>query len=115
MKSFTCLVKKEGDQYASLCIELDVASCGRTKKEALQGLRRTIETYLEFMNNEGRQDDIYRPVPMNELRRYARKGHSMLLGKEIAIVEGQKRRTGLLPVRQARHRQDAGATGDTQT
>ncbi len=67
MKSFTCIVKKDGNQYASLCIELDVASCGRTKKEALEGLRRAIETYLEFMVDEGRQDDLYRPVPMNEL------------------------------------------------
>lgn len=31
MRSFTCFVKKEGNQYASLCIELDVASCGAAK------------------------------------------------------------------------------------
>ena len=36
MQSFTCLVKKEGNQYASLCVELDVASCGDTKKEAIK-------------------------------------------------------------------------------
>lgn len=70
MKSFTCLVKKEGNQYASLCIELDVASCGRTKKEALSGLQQAIEAYLEFMIEEGRQGDIYRPVPMSELRSF---------------------------------------------
>jgi predicted RNase H-like HicB family nuclease len=65
---FTCLVKKEGEQYASLCVELDVASCGGTEAEALEGLKYAIETYLEFMKDEGRENDIYRPVPMNELK-----------------------------------------------
>ena len=66
----TCFVKKEGNQYASLCVELDVASCGRTKRDALEGLKRTIETYIEYMVSEGRQKDIYRPVPMNELKKF---------------------------------------------
>ena len=67
MRSFTCLVKKEGNQYASLCVELDVASCGNTKKEAIEGLKNAIEAYIEYMISEGRDDEIYRPVPMNEL------------------------------------------------
>ena len=66
----TCFVKKEGNQYASLCVELDVASCGRTKKEALDGLKRAIESYIEYMISEGRENEIYRPVPMNELRKF---------------------------------------------
>lgn len=68
MQSFTCLVKKEGNQYASLCVELDIASCGHTKKEAINGLRNAIEAYLEYMIGEGRKDEIYRPVPMQELK-----------------------------------------------
>ena len=68
MQSFTCLVKKEEDQYASLCVELDIASCGKTKKDAIEGLRDAIETYLEYMTSERRENEIYRPVPMNELR-----------------------------------------------
>jgi predicted RNase H-like HicB family nuclease len=66
----TCFVKKEGNQYASLCVELDVASCGKTKKDALDGLKRAIEAYIEYMLSEGRQKDIYRPVPMNELKTF---------------------------------------------
>ena len=66
----TCFVKKEGSQYASLCVELDVASCGRTKKDALDGLKRVIETYIEYMVSEGRQKEIYRPVPMDELKQF---------------------------------------------
>jgi len=66
----TCFVKKEGNQYASLCVELDVASCGKTKKEALDGLKRAIETYIEYMISEGRDNEVYRPVPMNELKQF---------------------------------------------
>ena len=66
--NLTCFVKKEGSQYASLCIDLDLASCGDTETEAMEGLKAAIETYLEFMRDEGRESEIYRPVPMNELR-----------------------------------------------
>ena len=66
----TCFIKKEGSQYASLCVELDVASCGKTKKEALDGLKRAIEAYIEHMLFEGRENEIYRPVPMNELKTF---------------------------------------------
>ncbi len=66
----TCLIKKEGNQYASLCIELDVASCGKTKAEALEGLRSAIETYIEYMVDEKCTDKIYRPVPMNDLKSF---------------------------------------------
>lgn len=66
----TCLVKKEGKQYASLCVELDVASCGSSKKEALDGLKRAIETYIDYMVSENRIENIFRPVPMEELRSF---------------------------------------------
>ncbi|OGG55347.1 MAG: hypothetical protein A3F84_21715 [Candidatus Handelsmanbacteria bacterium RIFCSPLOWO2_12_FULL_64_10] len=76
MQSFTCLVKKEGNQYASLCVELDIASCGHTKKEAIQGLRNAIEAYLEYMIAEGREREIYRPVPMQELKDFLFPDHA---------------------------------------
>jgi predicted RNase H-like HicB family nuclease len=68
MQTFTCLVKKEGKQYASLCIELDIASCGRTKAEAVEGVKNAIEAYIEYMVSENRGHEISRPVPMDELR-----------------------------------------------
>ena len=66
----TCFIKREGNQYASLCVELDVASCGRTKKEALDSLKDAIETYIEYMISEGQKKEIYRPVPMSELKQF---------------------------------------------
>ena len=84
----TCFVKKEGNQYASLCVELDVASCGRTKKDALDGLKRAVETYIEHMVSEGREKEIYRPVPMNELKTFWRQAG---ITKEIAENIWKKR------------------------
>lgn len=68
MQSVTCLVKKEGSQYVSLCVELDVASCGKTKVKAIEGLKNAIEAYIEYMSSQERGKEIYRPVPMDELR-----------------------------------------------
>ncbi len=70
MQLLTCFVKKEDRQYPSLCVELDVASCGRTKKEAMEGLKNAIETYIEYMVSQGRRGEIYRPVPMDELEQF---------------------------------------------
>ena len=70
MQSVTCLVKKEGNQYVSLCVELDVASCGKTKKKAIEGLKNAIEAYIEYMSSQKRGKEIYRLVPINELRNF---------------------------------------------
>ena len=77
MQSFTGVVKKEGNQYASLCVELDIASCGHTKKEAIEGLRNAIEAYLEYMISGGRTHEIYRPVPMNALKDFLFPEHTI--------------------------------------
>jgi len=41
------VVWKEGDQYVSQCLNIDVASFGKTKKEALKNLDEALELYLE--------------------------------------------------------------------
>ena len=40
------------------------------EKDALDGLKRAIETYIEYMISEGRKKEMYRPVPMNELKQF---------------------------------------------
>ena len=47
-----------------------MASCGITKKEALDNLRRTIKTYIGYIFDEGYGNKINVPVPMNELRKF---------------------------------------------
>ena len=66
----TGIVKKEGRQYSALCLELDVASCGDTQEEAMQALKDAVETYIQYMVEEGRKDEIYRPVPLEALREF---------------------------------------------
>jgi len=41
---------KEGKYYVSQCLNVDVASFGTTKKEALVNLEEAIELYLENTN-----------------------------------------------------------------
>ncbi len=67
MSKFTGFIVKEDDQYASLCIELDVASCGETEQEAIDGLRDAVSTYLDYMQEEQPYQDPHRPVPMDSL------------------------------------------------
>lgn len=40
-------VWKEGKHYVSQCLNVDVASFGKTKKEALDNLQEAVELYLE--------------------------------------------------------------------
>jgi predicted RNase H-like HicB family nuclease len=43
----TAAAWQEGKWYVSLCVEIDVASQGRTEDEALRNLREAIVLYLQ--------------------------------------------------------------------
>lgn len=68
--TLTAIVKKEGNQYSALCLELDVASCGSSPDKVLGGLRDAVETYVQYMIEEGREKEILRPVPIDALREF---------------------------------------------
>ncbi len=61
---FTAGVFKEGNQFVSVCLDLDVASQGRTLREAKRMLAEAVTLYLEgcFENNI----PYLRPVPREE-------------------------------------------------
>ena len=61
---FTGAMFKEGKWYVSLCLDLDVASQGRTPREARKMLAEAVMLYLEtcFENNLPHM----RPVPLDE-------------------------------------------------
>lgn len=65
---FACAVLKEGKLYVSICLDLDVASQGRTVRQARQMLAEAVALYLEscFENNI----PPLRPVPRSEDPRY---------------------------------------------
>jgi predicted RNase H-like HicB family nuclease len=49
---YTAIIEKEGDLYAALCPELDVASQGTTVEEATANLREAVELFLESADAE---------------------------------------------------------------
>ncbi len=44
---FTALIWEEDGVYVSKCVEIEVASCGDTPKEALENLREAIDLWLK--------------------------------------------------------------------
>ena len=61
------LIEKEGNLYSAICLELNVASQGKTIKEAKKNLQEAVELYLEDVIESGdEQDFIPRPAPIEE-------------------------------------------------
>jgi predicted RNase H-like HicB family nuclease len=46
-RRFTASVWREGDWYVAQCLEIDVASQGKTAEEALENLKEAIALYFE--------------------------------------------------------------------
>ncbi|MCQ1537011.1 type II toxin-antitoxin system HicB family antitoxin [Methanosarcina sp. KYL-1] len=45
--TFTAIVRREGEQYVSLCPELYVVSQGKTIEEAVSNLKEAVERHLD--------------------------------------------------------------------
>lgn len=61
---FTCAVLRDGKLYSSLCLDLDVASQGKTRREAKKMLAEAVTLYLETCFEDG--IPYLRPVPTTE-------------------------------------------------
>jgi predicted RNase H-like HicB family nuclease len=70
---FTGALFKEGKWFVSLCLDVDVASQGRTAREARRMLAEAVALYLEgcFESNV----PYLRPVPKNEDPRFNQPGN----------------------------------------
>jgi len=55
------VVWKEGAHYVSQCLDVEVSSFGKTKKEALKMLREALELYFEDMPVP-KKSEIKRPA-----------------------------------------------------
>ncbi len=44
---FTSVIWKEGKYFVAQCLNVDISSFGKTKKEALKNLTEALELYLE--------------------------------------------------------------------
>lgn len=66
------LVTKEPDEaaYSALCLELDIASDGRTRQEAVKSLKEAVSLYVETVVEDRDYKSLYRPAPRKEWERY---------------------------------------------
>jgi predicted RNase H-like HicB family nuclease len=62
MRRFTAAVTKEADWYVAQCLEVDVASQGKSVEEALDNLREALALYLEDATETPRPSPIIAPV-----------------------------------------------------
>ncbi len=60
--TLTLQIEREGDQYVSICPELDVASYGDSIEDALAHLRDAVLLYLDTIDADGEQ------IPRGTLR-----------------------------------------------
>jgi len=71
MREYTIILKKSGDQYVSLCLELTVVGCGGTKEEAISSVRDAIDSYMD--STEARMPPE-RPIPLDLLHEFLSEG-----------------------------------------
>ena len=64
--TLTLVAVRQGSQWASLCPELGVASCGDTSEAALRALQSAIVDLLDFERDGG--PSAGEPVPAEELQ-----------------------------------------------
>lgn len=65
------LIEKEDRLYSALCLELDVASQGRTVAAAKKNIVEAIELFLESVHASGDEKEfIPRPAPVEEWMKY---------------------------------------------
>lgn len=46
MKSFKYVIYREGKNYVSQCLNIDIASCGDSIEEAMNNLKDAVELYI---------------------------------------------------------------------
>jgi len=68
------VLEKEGDLFSALCLELNVASQGKTVEEAEKNIKEAVELYLKDVYAAGDEKEfVPRPAPVEEWLKYFRK------------------------------------------
>ena len=66
----TFLVKGIDGEWSALCLELDIASCASSEREAVDSLKGLIELYVADCIEAGEVPIPLRPVPHEALRKF---------------------------------------------
>ncbi len=65
----TGIIKKAGNYYVALCLELNVSSQGESIEEARRMLQEACDEYISYMKEENLMGEI-RSVPLENLREF---------------------------------------------
>lgn len=65
------VVWKEGDYYISQCLDVDVSSFGKSKKEAIAMLQDALELYFEDVPFPKKTERVKNPVVASVRLQYA--------------------------------------------
>jgi predicted RNase H-like HicB family nuclease len=65
----TGIIKKSGNHYVALCLEINVSSQGDSIEEARKMLQEACNEYISYMKDEGLLNEI-EPVPLDTLREF---------------------------------------------
>ena len=77
------IIEKDNGLYSALCLELDVASQGKTIGEAKKNLQEAVELYLgDVFESREEKDFIPRPAPRAEWIKFF-KAEAKALGKKL--------------------------------
>lgn len=68
-RKLTGLIKKSGNHYVALCLELNVASQGESIEEAKRMLQEACEEYISYMKEKAIENEI-QPVSLEVLREF---------------------------------------------
>ncbi|OGR87590.1 MAG: hypothetical protein A3A86_07935 [Elusimicrobia bacterium RIFCSPLOWO2_01_FULL_60_11] len=67
----TCFIKKQGKLFSTICLELDVASQGKTSEGARKNLKEAIDLYLEDVaESHNKKKFLRRPAPYKIWQEY---------------------------------------------
>lgn len=65
----TGIIKRAGNYYVALCLELNVSSQGESIEEARKMLKEACEEYLSYVKEKGIEDEIL-PASLGVLREF---------------------------------------------
>lgn len=85
------LIEKEGNLYSAICLELNVASQGKTIEDAKKNLKEAIELYLDDVLESGdKQGFIPRPASRDEWIKFF-DAEAKFIAKELSTTTLLKR------------------------
>jgi predicted RNase H-like HicB family nuclease len=84
-QQFTALAAFDGEQWSSLCRELDIASVGATAEEALTMVEEAVRATITYARETGRQ--VGPAVPNGDLREFllSHEGPMPLVGRAFRV------------------------------